>query len=159
MNIGGGRILGEACHLIDLMIFFSGSLVEKVCMSALGNNPKQNTDNAIITLKFINGSQGVINYFANGNKAYSKERVEIHAQGKSIIIDNFRKLKCFGYSGKDFSKAQDKGHKEQFRRLAEHIEGGGKATLIPYEEIINNTRSTFAALQSLQTNSWIYVNN
>ena len=65
MKTGGGRIIGEACHFIDLMSFFSGSSVKEVYMSALGINPKENTDNAIITLKFTNGSQGVINYFAN----------------------------------------------------------------------------------------------
>jgi predicted dehydrogenase/threonine dehydrogenase-like Zn-dependent dehydrogenase len=156
ISIGGGRIIGEACHLIDLMIFLTGSSVENVSMSALGNNPNMNTDNAIIILKFKNGSQGVINYFSNGSKAYAKERVEIHTQGKSIVIENFRKFKAFGYKGKDFSKAQDKGHFEQFRRILAHSHEG-KEAIIPFDEILNTSYATFAALESLKRNQWIRV--
>ncbi|MFT2633331.1 Gfo/Idh/MocA family oxidoreductase, partial [Escherichia coli] len=70
MKIGGGRIIGEACHFIDLMQFFSGSKVSAVVMSGLGIHPEENTDNAIITLRFENGAQGVIHYFSNGSKSY-----------------------------------------------------------------------------------------
>ena len=63
----------------------------------MGENLQENTDNATIVLKYKNGSIGTINYFSNGSKAYSKERVEIYSQGRTIIIDNFRKLKCFWF--------------------------------------------------------------
>ena len=77
MKIGGGRIIGEACHYIDLISYLTGSRVKAVCMNAMGENPEENTDNASILLKMENGSTGVINYFSNGSKAYSKERVEV----------------------------------------------------------------------------------
>jgi predicted dehydrogenase len=151
MQVGGGRIIGEACHFIDLMTYLTGSLVQSVHMSALGNNPSDHTDNAIITLKFVNGSQGVINYFSNGNKAYPKERIEIHSQGKTIVVDNFRKIEAFGYKG--FAKSsgtQDKGHKAQFKLLVNTIKEGSKAP-ISFEEIVNTTRASFAAIESLKT--------
>ena len=66
MEIGGGRIIGEACHYIDLCSFLTNSKVTAVCMNALGINPKENTDNASILLKYENGTNAVINYFANG---------------------------------------------------------------------------------------------
>lgn len=152
LKIGGGRIIGEACHFIDLMIYLSGSLVKSVHMSALGISPDSNTDNAIITLKFENGSQGVINYFSNGNKAYSKERVEVYTQGRTLIMDNFRTLKAYGFKGfSSMTSKQDKGHQEQFNRLIKSIQHGGES-LIPFHELVNTTQASFAAIQSMQTN-------
>lgn len=157
MHIGGGRIIGEACHFIDMMIFLAGSKVKAVVMSALGKNPSGNTDNAIITVQFENGSQGVINYFSNGNKAYAKERVEIYSQGRILIIDNFRKLTGFGFKGfSAMSGMLDKGHKAQFAQLIDSVKSG-KGALIPFEELVNTTQTSFAALESLQKGSWIKV--
>jgi predicted dehydrogenase len=155
MKVGGGRIVGEACHFIDLMIYLTGSQVKEVMMSALGTNPTENTDNAIITLKFENGSQGVINYFSNGSKAYSKERVEVYTQGRILVLDNFRKLEGYGFSGfSSFSGKIDKGHKEQFKRLIKSVQTGSEA-LIGFEEIVNTSKASFAAIESLQTKNWI----
>jgi hypothetical protein len=154
---GGGRIIGEACHYIDLMIALTGSKVTDVMMSALGTQPDETTDNAIITLRFESGAQGVINYFSNGNKAYAKERVEIYTQGKTLILDNFRKLQGYGFKGfKKLSTAQDKGHINQFGKLIQMVKEGG-APLIPFEEIINTTRASFAALESLTSGKWIKI--
>ena len=154
---GGGRIIGEACHYIDLMIALTGSKVTAVMMSALGTQPDETTDNAIITLQFESGAQGVINYFSNGNKAYAKERVEIYAQGKTLVLDNFRKLQGFGFKGfKTLSTAQDKGHYNQFGKLLEMVKVGGNP-LIPFDEIVNTTRASFAALESLTSGKWIKI--
>ena len=154
---GGGRIIGEACHYIDLMIAITGSKVSSVMMSALGTQPDETTDNAIITLQFESGAQGVINYFSNGNKAYAKERVEIYAQGKTLVLDNFRKLQGFGFKGfKTLSTTQDKGHSNQFSKLLEMVKVGGNP-LIPFDEIVNTTRASFAALESLTSGKWIKI--
>lgn len=156
MHTGGGRILGEACHYIDLLTYLTGSKVESVSMQALGADPKVHTDNASIHLKFENGSLGVINYFANGHKSYSKERVEVYYQGKNLILDNFRKLEGYGFKGVHWwsntllKTPQDKGHFEQFKLLNERWKSGG-AVLIPYDELENTTRATLAALESLST--------
>lgn len=157
MKTGGGRIIGEACHYIDLISFLTGSSVKAICMNAMGVNPEENTDNASILLRMENGSTGVINYFANGSKAYSKERVEVFSQERTFIMDNFRKTEAFGVKG--FSKlktAMDKGHKTQFHRLIQTLQQGGEA-LIPFDSIVNTTRASFAAIQSLKENQWVEV--
>ena len=155
MEVGGGRIIGEACHYIDLCSYFTGSKVKAVCMNAMGLNPEENTDNATILLKYENGSNTVINYFANGSKAYSKERVEVYSQERTLIMDNWRKLQAFGFKG--FSKTsskQDKGHYNQFNELVQqHIKGGNP--IIPFEELVNTTRASFAAIESLKNGNWI----
>jgi predicted dehydrogenase/threonine dehydrogenase-like Zn-dependent dehydrogenase len=156
MKVGGGRIIGEACHLIDLITFLTGSLVTKVVMNALGPDVEENTDNASILLTYKNGSQGVINYFSNGSKAYSKERVEIYSQNRTIIIDNFRKSTYYGFKSSGMSKSQDKGHYEQFRLFMERLQSGG-AAIIPFEEIMNTSKATILAVESLKKGSWLNV--
>lgn len=157
MKIGGGRIIGEACHYIDLISYLTGSRVKAVCMNAMGENPEENTDNASILLKMENGSTGVINYFSNGSKAYSKERVEVFSQERTLIMDNFRKTEAFGVKGfKKMKTAMDKGHKNQFRRLVKAVQEGGDA-LIPFDSIINTTKASFAAIESLKENRWVEV--
>ncbi|TXN37623.1 zinc-binding dehydrogenase [Flagellimonas hymeniacidonis] len=153
MEVGGGRIIGEACHFIDLCSYLTGSIVEGVCMSALGKNPKENTDNASILLKYEDGSNAVINYFANGSKGYSKERVEVYSQERTLVLENWRKLKTYGFGTKNFSSKQDKGHYNQFRKLlAKHKSGEG--SIIPFEVIVNTTNASFAAIESLKDGSW-----
>lgn len=157
MEVGGGRIIGEACHFIDLITYLTGSKVVSVCMNAMGVNPSENTDNASILLKYENGSTGVINYFANGSKAYSKERVEVFHQERTLILDNWRKLKGYGFKG--FSKAsssQDKGHFNQFNLLMKSIKEGGEP-LIPFESIVNTTKASFAAIESLKEGKWMQI--
>ena len=156
MNIGGGRIIGEACHFIDLISFLSGSLVESVVMNSMGENPQENTDNATILLKYQNGSTGVINYFSNGNRGYSKERIEVYSQGKTMVIDNFRKSAYYGLKSSGISRSQDKGHHEQFRLFLERLTKGGEAT-IPFEEIINTSRATICAVESLKLGAWVRI--
>ena len=97
-------------------------------------------------------------YFANGNKAYSKERVEVYSQEKTIIMDNFRVTKGYGTSGFSSLKTKlDKGHKKQFSVIAERSKEGGEV-LIPFDEIVNTTKASFAAIQSLKEGRWVEVN-
>ncbi len=157
MEIGGGRIIGEACHYIDLCTYLADSKVVSVCMNSMGINPQENTDNASILLKYENGSNAVINYFANGSKSYSKERVEVFSQGRSLIMDNWRSLKGYGFKGFSSSKStQDKGHFNQFKALLNQQKIGG-SSIIPFSEIINTTRASFAAIESLKEGKWISV--
>ncbi len=157
LKVGGGRIVGEACHFIDLISFFTGSKVTAVCMNAMGINPEENTDNASLLLRFENGSTGVINYFANGSKAYSKERVEIYSQERTIVMDNWRKTKAYGFKGfKGLKTKMDKGHKAQFQKMVDHVNNGGDS-LIDMDSLVNTTRASFAAIESLKTGSWVHV--
>ena len=154
---GGGRIIGEACHYIDLCSFLTGSKVKSVCMNSMGKNPEFNTDNASILLKYENGSNAVINYFSNGNKSYSKERLEVYSQQKTLVLDNWRILKGYGFKG--FSKvksAQDKGHYNQFLELINQQKNGGDP-IINFDEIVNTTKASFAAIDSLKKGEWILI--
>lgn len=158
MQVGGGRIIGEGCHFIDLCSFIAGSKVISVCVNALGENPEENSDNMSILLKYENGSNAVVNYFGNGSKAYPKERVEVFYQEKVLVLDNWRKLSGFGFNG--FSKMSgkmDKGHAAQFALLNERVKNGGEA-LIPFDELVNATRASFACITSLKENRWVDVN-
>ena len=157
MEVGGGRIIGEACHFIDLISFLTDSKVISVCMNALGQHPEDNSDNATILLKYANGTNAVINYFANGSKEYSKERVEVYHQERTLVMDNWRKLTGYGF--KNFSSStsgQDKGHQSQFNFLIDSlVKGGGQ--IIPIDEIINTTKASFAAIESLRSGCWINI--
>ena len=153
MQTGGGRIIGEACHLIDLISYLTGSNVKRVVMNAMGANPNENTDNATMLLEYENGSSGVINYFANGSKSYSKERVEVYSQGRTIVIDNFVKSSYYGFKASGLSKSQDKGHQAQFKLFIERLQNGGEA-IIPFSEIINTSKTAIAAIDSLKSGNW-----
>src|SRR6185437_11565961 len=109
-EVGGGRILGEGCHFIDLLRHLAGSpIASHQCVVMSGTT----RDTASIHLAFVNGSIGTIHYFANGSKTFPKERLEVFASGRVLQIDNFRSLTGFGWPG--FSRErlwrQDKGQK------------------------------------------------
>lgn len=155
LKVGGGRIIGEACHLIDLCSYFTGAKVISVCMNAMGLNPAENTDNASILLKFEDGSNAVINYFANGSKMYSKERVEIYTQGRTVIMDNFRRTTAYGFRNFSGIKTSlDKGHKNQFHSIIKKVQQGGEP-LISFDSLINTSLASFAAIESLKERRWI----
>jgi predicted dehydrogenase/threonine dehydrogenase-like Zn-dependent dehydrogenase len=158
LKAGGGRIIGEACHFIDLCTYFTGSKVTDVCMNAMGQDAKANTDNASILLKYENGSNAVINYFSNGSKTYSKERIEVHQQNSTLILDNWRKLTGYGLKGFRSKSpwSQDKGHLSQFKLLLKNIEFGLGPT-IPWAEVLNTSKATLAAVDSLIQGKWISI--
>lgn len=154
MEIGGGRIIGEACHLIDLITFFTESTVVEVNMMSLGKNPKLNTDSGSIQLKYADGSLGIINYFSIGPKSYSKERIEVYQNQKCLIIDNFKTTRGYGFSKKlKLNTKLDKGHSSM---LSEYFVQSSKE-IIPFSEIINTSSSSFAALESMMSKKWIRI--
>lgn len=155
--IGGGRLIGEACHFIDLMVFLSGSEVSEINAIPMGMNPAETTDSAHLLLRLKNGSTGAINYLSEGSKAYSKERVEVYSQGKTLILDNFRRLTGYGTPGfTQLQATQDKGHKEMIRRLLRFLKEGGEP-LIPIDQILNVSRATLAISTSIRQHGWIDV--
>lgn len=156
-KIGGGRIMGEACHFIDLCSYLAQSTVARVCMNALGVNPQESTDNASIMLSYANGTNAVINYFSNGSKKYPKEKVEIFSQERVLVLDNWRSLRGYGFKG--FSRMRsvmNKGHEDEFRLLLRTIKTGGK-DVIPVNSLVNTTLATFGAIESLKTSGWVKV--
>jgi predicted dehydrogenase len=157
LKIGGGRIIGEACHYIDLSNYLTDSRVVSVCMNSLGKQTDEKTDNASILLKYEDGSNVVINYFSNGSKSYAKERIEIYNQERTIIIDNFRKTEAFGFKNfKGLKTSINKGHKTQFQELINRVKNSG-SPLIEFDSLVNTTKASFAAIQSLRENKWIDI--
>lgn len=157
MEVGGGRIIGEACHYMDLCAYLAGSVITSVCMNSMGTEMEENTDNASILMKFANGSNAVINYFANGAKSYSKERLELFSQERVFVLDNFRRTTAYGAKGFKTVKGRiDKGHRTQFHEYIRRIKEGGEP-LINFDEMVNVTRASFAALRSLKEKRWIDV--
>ncbi|GAB3640785.1 bi-domain-containing oxidoreductase [Spirosoma arcticum] len=160
--VGGGRIIGEACHFVDLITFLTGSRLVSVCMNAMGHQPTETTDSASLLLRYENGAMGVVNYFANGSKAYAKERIEVYSQGRTLVLDNFRKLTGYGFRGfSSVSGRQDKGHIEQMKQLIAQVRTGYSARsgepLIPFADILNTTQTMLAALLSLHESRWVAV--
>ena len=146
-KIGGGRIIGEACHFIDLMRFLTGAKIKSVQAKASEIKEKNKIlhDRVSITLGFEDGSMGTIIYLANGASNFPKERVEVFADGKVLQLDNYRKLKGFGW--KNFSKmnllSQDKGQIKCARAFIDSLDTG--KPLIPVNEIFEVARVTIEA--------------
>lgn len=150
--VGGGRIIGEACHFIDLMRFLAGSPVISVQARRMGDMPGVGVaeDKASMTLGFADGSFGTIMYLANGSASYPKERVEVFAAGRVLQLDNFRKLRGYGWPG--FGRfnlwKQDKGQKACAAAFLAGLEQGRPA--IPVEEIFEVARVTIEVAQHLR---------
>lgn len=144
---GGGRIIGEACHFIDLMVFLTGSLVKTVSAVQVGAGTATPEDKMTIALGFEDGSVGAVNYFANGSKAYPKERIEVFSERRTAQIENFRRTVAYGFKGGRTFKTwrQDKGHAAEFAAFVERVAAGGPP-VIPMAELVNVTLASFAAM-------------
>ena len=151
MEVGGGRIIGEACHFIDLITYFTGSKPVQIYASALGNAGEAE-DNVTITLEFENGSVGTVHYLANGAKSLSKEYIEVFQNECSYVIDDFRSSTWHTGGGKPTTHkgmAQNKGQAEMVSQFMSRVRSGGEP-LIPFGEIYAVTAATLAAVASLR---------
>ncbi|MCE7902079.1 MAG: oxidoreductase [Gammaproteobacteria bacterium PRO9] len=150
-ELGGGRIIGEACHFIDFMTWMNGSLPVSVHALSL-RDPQQHDDTVTINLGFANGSIGTLNYFANGAKKLPKERVELYLSGQVAVIDDFRELTLYQGSKQTRDKrlGQDKGQGPMVQAFLGAVAAGG-APVVPFEEIRAVTAATFAAMRSLRS--------
>lgn len=139
-EVGGGRIIGETCHFIDLLRFLAGAPLTGWRRLAMDS---PTGDTVSVGLTFADGSIGTVHYFANGNKAFPKERLEVFAAGRVLQLDNFRRLTAYGWPG--FSKMnlwrQDKGQKACAAAFVRAIARGGPAP-IPLDEILEVSRVT-----------------
>ncbi len=155
---GGGRIIGEACHYIDLLACLARSPIKTVAATMMGGPVAIHEDKMSIVLGFEDGSVGTVNYFGNGSKSYPKELMEVFSEGRVLRLENFRKT--IGYEFKGFRRfktmSMDKGHDAEFAALVERVAGGGKA-LIPLDELVNVTLASFAAVTSARENRTIVI--
>lgn len=155
--IGGGRIIGEACHFIDVLTFLVGALPVKVSAHALPNNGKYKDDNVSMTFAFADGSIGVVDYLANGDKSLPKERLEVFCGGMVAVLDDYVSLTTVKDGKKKVeSGAQDKGWRAEMAAFADSVRAG-KEPPIPYEQILAVTKSTFAAVESIRSGSPVEI--
>ena len=147
---GGGRILGEVCHFVDFLGFLTGSFPVEVETRSLPNAGQYSNDNLECWLRFASGSQGSISYFANGDRSYSKERIEVFGGGSVAALEDFRRLELVRNGRKQIFRSllrQDKGHEGEWQEFSEAIQNGSDSP-IPFSEVVSTALATFALEES-----------
>jgi len=156
---GGWRIVSEGCHFVDLIQYLAGSTVEQVFATMVGGRiPGGQNDNCAVTLKLANGSIGSLLYFANGDSAYEKERIEVFGGGRSAVIENFRRAMLWsgGKGQKVRARAVGNGHVEEMAAFVAAV-GRGAASPIPMTEAVATTRATLAIERSLRSGACVSI--
>ncbi len=146
-EVGGGRLLGEGCHFVDLLRFLVGAPIVDHQVIAMDATTR---DSFVITLRFAEGSLGTINYLANGSRAFPKERLEIFVGGRVLQLDNFRTLTGYGWPGFRRMRLwrQDKGQRACIQAFCDAVRTGGLSP-IPMDEILEVGRITVTLAQQL----------
>jgi predicted dehydrogenase/threonine dehydrogenase-like Zn-dependent dehydrogenase len=154
---GGGRVIGEGCHFVDFLTFLAGAAPVSVGAIALPDVGKYHADNISMTFTFPDGSIGVVDYLANGDKSLPKERIEVFCGGRVAVLDDFRSLELIREGRRTVTrKAQNKGWVDEWVAFEDAIREGSEAP-IPYEQLIGVTKATFAAVESLRAGKTILV--
>jgi predicted dehydrogenase len=147
-QIGGGRIIGEGCHFIDLLRFLVGQIIEQVHVEGVGPAAGEavQADRVTCTLTFVDGSCGTIHYLANGHESFPKERLEVFCAGRILQLNNFRQLRGYGWPGFRSMRLwrQDKGHRAAVAAFLQAIRAG-RPSPIPFDELVEVTQVSFAA--------------
>ncbi|HEV7764277.1 MAG TPA: bi-domain-containing oxidoreductase [Thermoanaerobaculia bacterium] len=156
---GGGRLRGEGCHFIDLLIHLAADRVQRVRTVALPDSGRYRGDNFQVTVEFVNGSVGVVTYVANGSRAFGKESIEAFGGGLAARLDDYRSL-VIEHGSRSVKRnahlRQDKGHRAEWDAIAKHITAGGPAP-IAFEELVHSTRVTIAAWESLNSGNVVVL--
>lgn len=158
IDASGGRIIGEACHFIDLCSYFTGSEVTAVVANAMDSQSGKAAENVSILLQYADGSNATIHYFSNGSTKFEKEHIQIFQAGHVLIIENWKRLTGYGFS--NFTKmetAQDKGQHNQFGAVKQLLEKGG-TTLVAISSLLNTSHAAIAATTSLTSGTWQKIN-
>ena len=148
---GGGRILGELCHFVDLLMFLAASPIAEVEGRALEASRRYSGDNVIVSLYFANGSQGTIHYLASGDRAFSKERLEVFGGSAVAVLDDFRRLELVREGKKQTVQArwrQDKGHRGEWSAFADSLHQG-KSAPISFDDLVCSTLATLRIQESI----------
>ena len=158
-NDGGGRLRGEGCHFIDLLIDLANDRVERVTTLRLPDSGKYSEDNFQVTMEFRNRSIGTVLYVANGAKSFGKEAIEVFGGGISARLDDYCSLQIqHGTKSERMTSRlrQDKGHRGEWQAIARHLTAGGPPP-IPFEQLVHSTRVTIAAWESLRSGGTVEV--
>jgi predicted dehydrogenase len=158
-RIGGGRIIGEGCHFIDLLRFLAGCPIVGIQVTMLGDLSRTSTaeDKMSFTLRFADGSFGIVHYLANGHRSFPKERLEVFCAGKVLELSNFRCLRGYGWPG--FRKMrlwrQDKGHTACMTAFIDAVQQG-EPSPISFEELVEVTRASFEVVEAIRQSDGLY---
>ena len=153
-EIGGGRIIGEVCHFVDLAMFLANAKIRSVCANVL-EEPHHLLDTLVINLGFANGSIASISYFSNGNSKLKKEHLEIFSAGQVAVVEDFAAMRVYNHKvSRSKLMRQDKGHRAEIRGFLTAIREG-LPTPVPFEEIYLTTFTTFKILESIRTRQTI----
>lgn len=157
LKVGGGRILGEVCHFIDYLTHVSGSIPGSVYAAAM-DDPSNCLDTVTISLRYLNGSVGSINYFANGSQKLPKEYFEFYQSGTVVSMTDFEKVVTYDKGKPKEQKLlfQDKGQKSEVKIFLEAVIHG-TGSPIPYQEIRSASKVSFGILESIKTGKSIEV--
>jgi predicted dehydrogenase/threonine dehydrogenase-like Zn-dependent dehydrogenase len=158
-EVGGGRILGEVCHFVDLLMFLAASAIVEVEARPVGASARYSGDNVLISLRFENGSEGTISYLANGDRSFSKERIEVFGGGGAAVLEDFRQLELARDGKKESQNSrwtQDKGHRGEWKAFAESVRQNS-APPISFEDLVCSTLATFRIEESLATGNRVRV--
>ena len=156
-EVGGGRIIGEGCHFVDLISFLIGAIPTSVTAHALPGGGKYRDDNVSMSFTFPDGSIGIVDYLANGDKSFPKERLEVFCGGQIAVLDDFVSLQTVkDGKKKEVKGAQNKGWVDEWKAFAKSIREGGEPP-IPYEQLIGVTKATFAAVESLRNRESVEI--
>jgi predicted dehydrogenase/threonine dehydrogenase-like Zn-dependent dehydrogenase len=151
--VGGGRIVGELCHFVDLAAYLTGAVPVRVHARATPDGGRYREDNVVLTLGMSDGTVVSIAYVASGDRALGKERFELFGGGRSAVVDDFREMRLFG-GGKRVSQrarlSQDKGHRGEWEALRHALVHGGPPP-ISLESLVATSLATFAAVRSLRS--------
>lgn len=150
---GGGRIIGEGCHFVDYLSFLVGAIPISVRTQGLPDSGRYHEDNVDLEFRFADGSLGTISYLANGDKAFSKERVEVFCGGRVAVLDDFRNLELIQNGKREVVRSrlkQDKGHRAAWEAFIQSVKDGGQPP-IPYGHLFGASKACFAAVESLRS--------
>jgi predicted dehydrogenase len=150
---GGGRIIGEACHFIDFLIFLNGEPPIRVQSKGLPDDERYQEDNVLLIFEFPDGSVGTITYLAAGDQAFPKERLEVIGGGRVAVLDDFRRLETVSRGRRRVQRSwlrQDKGHRAIWQTFVNAIMTGGPPP-IPYHQVFAVSMASFAAVESLRS--------
>lgn len=148
---GGGRILGEVCHFVDFLMFLGGSSPVEVQARPLANPGQYSDDNVIVSVRLANGSQGTITYVANGDKSFSKERIEVFGGGAVAVLEDFRHLELVRHGRKQVERSrwrQDKGHRGEWVDFADAVQNA-KPSPISFDQILASSLATLRIRESI----------
>jgi predicted dehydrogenase/threonine dehydrogenase-like Zn-dependent dehydrogenase len=152
-EVGGGRLLGECCHFLDLMAYLCQSAPAQVAAF-----PSPGGQGAMIHVQFADGSAGTLHYITEGHRKLGKEYLEVHGDGLSVVLDNFRCVRAYGKwsRGRKRYLTPQKGHAQEAAAVTDAILRDGPAP-IPFADLVATSRATFRALESLQTGQLLPV--